>query len=98
LWPAETVLLNDSRASRGVQDVKLAPFIASKGVVSWHSIAGADEHIVELFTDAGVPIGAANAQTAPYTIPETSNAAWVRIAARRDGQSLSQSQLMRIRR
>lgn len=99
LWPSRYALSNpESLASRGSSESSLKPFVASTGVVSWPSIKGADEHIVELFDAAGVPVGAAKAQTSPFTIPPASSATWIRVAARKDGASLAESPLLRIQR
>jgi len=99
VWPAQNVRADTaSLASRGAAESPLKPFLASTGVLSWPSIKGADEHIVELYSDAGVPIGAAKAQVSPFTIPQGSNADWIRVVARKDGQSLAESPLMRIQR
>ena len=99
LWPTQYALAGEgSLTSRGSAESALKPFLASSGVVSWPSIKGADEHVVELFTDAGVPIGRAQPQASPFTIPQAAHAAWIRIAARKDGQALAESSLIRIPR
>ena len=97
-WLPEPVSYADeeSLVSRGTGERGIVPFVASNRVVSWPSVKAADEHVVELFNDAGVPIGSAKAETAPYTLPASPGATWFRIGARHDGRVLARSALLRI--
>jgi CHAT domain-containing protein len=97
-WPIrDSLVAGASLASRGAEDASIAPLIASN-TITWPAVTRADEHVVELFDDAGMPAGPERITTSPFTLPSTPQAAWVRVSARRAGQDVAHSPLMRVAR
>jgi CHAT domain-containing protein len=95
-WPAQdTITAGMTLASRGPSDAAITPLVAGK-VITWPSVTGADEHVVELFDEAGQPAGPERVAASPFTLPATPEASWIRVLARRGGQDLAHSALMRI--
>jgi CHAT domain-containing protein len=95
LMPARTLAIDShSLASRGAAVASLTPMIAGP-VVTWPAVAGVDEHVVQLFDDAGMPAGPERIAVSPFTLPKSA-ATWIRVAARRNGQDVAHSALMRV--
>jgi CHAT domain-containing protein len=96
-WPVRYPRLDrDARSDRGAGRSDLAPKVES-GELSWPSVAGADEHVVEIYDNNGLPVGAPTAATSPFALPPAESAGgWARIEARRHGERLSRSALVRV--
>ena len=97
-WPVRDSLASGtSLASRGAADATIAPLV-SGNTFTWPAVTGADEQVVELFDDAGMPAGPERISAPPFTLPATPHATWIRISARRAGQDVAHSALMRVAR
>jgi hypothetical protein len=92
-YPAATA---GPQAERGDARATLTPTIAG-GRITWPPIVGANEHIVELFDAAGLPVGSPSAAVSPLMVPNRTEGGWIRIEARRNGQLLARSTLIRLR-
>ena len=90
LWPARDVFANASLASRGTDEATLAPMVSGR-VISWPMVAGADEHVIQLFDEAGRPAGPERTAVSPFTVPQSPAAAWLRVSARRNGDTVARS-------
>jgi len=88
-WPAGPA------ADRGGARATLVPTISGHRV-SWSPVKGADEHRVELFDVAGVPIASPIAATPPFDLPAAATDGWLRVEARQHGQPLARSALIRV--
>lgn len=64
------------------------------GRLGWSPVEGADEHVVDMYDTAGVPVGAPVAATSPFVPPVSAAGGWVRIEARRHHQPLARSPLI----
>ena len=96
LWPARyTGLGAGMRADRGGTLAALATTVGG-GRVSWSPVVGADEHLVEMYDDAGVPAGTPIAATSPFVLPVGTAGHWIRIEARHQRQPLARSTLVRL--
>ena len=84
-----------SLGNRGVARVPFAPRV-NGGAVSWPLVAGADEHIVELYDEAGRPVGSPSAAASPFIPPAAAAGGWIRIEARQHGVPVSRSALIRL--
>ena len=85
----------NSLADRGSAHASFTP-VVSDGRVTWRPVAGADEHLAELFDAAGRPVGQPIAATPPFAVPNGVAGGWVRIEARQRGQRLARSALVRL--
>jgi CHAT domain-containing protein len=95
-WPERTAFINGhALASRGQPTAAIAPILAG-AAVTWTPVSGADEHVVEMFDESGVPAGTAEARVSPFTLPDANGVRWMRVVARRDGHTIAQSALMRV--
>jgi len=97
LWPADSYGDLSARTQRG-EAADTIRILVSRGSVSWPAVAAADEHAIELFNEAGLPAGTYATAVSPFTLPSTEDARWVRVIARRDGQAIAQSPLVRLTR
>jgi len=97
LWPADSYGDLSSPTERG-EAADTIRILVSRNSVSWPAVAAADEHAIELFDEAGLPAGSQAAAVSPFALPAARNARWVRVVARRDGQAIAQSPLVRVTR
>ncbi|MEO8678851.1 MAG: CHAT domain-containing protein [Vicinamibacterales bacterium] len=90
-WPSRYQLsTTGARADRGDAQLSFTPVIGN-GQVTWSPVAGADEHLVQVYDDAGVPVGAPTAATSPFVLPRTTAGGWLRIEARDHSQLITRS-------
>jgi hypothetical protein len=94
-WPADYPgSAAASRAGRAVTQPALAASVDGDRL-AWSPVPGADEHQVEVYDAAGLPVDAPVTATAPYVLPQTAGG-WVRINARHGGQTMPRSKLIRL--
>ena len=90
LWPARDMFANASLASRGTDAATLTPMVSGR-VVSWPMIAGADDHVIQMFDATGQPAGPERTAVSPFTVPQSPEASWLRVSARRNGETVAHS-------
>lgn len=83
----------DSTASRSAGDTAVAVTL-DNARLRWAAAPAADEYVVEMFDDAGRHVAAESVTATSFDVP-ANGAAWVRVDARRTGQPLARSALLR---
>jgi CHAT domain-containing protein len=68
------------------------------GRVIWSPLAAADEHFVEVYDEAGLPVGPPKAAASPFILPAAPGGGWIRIEARRRGRPIARSALISLAR
>jgi hypothetical protein len=90
-WPAWRLTWNAGGVStRGSQETVIHPVVGN-GRVVWMPVPTADEHVVEVFDTAGLPM-ATTVANPPYALPSATG--WVRIVATRYGHPVGASPLV----
>lgn len=90
-WPVSEVLSESgSLAARGADETSL-PASVSGRVVAWPMVAGADDHLIQMFDETGQPAGPERTAVSPFTVPASPAAKWLRVTARRNGQAMAHS-------
>ena len=79
-----------SQEDRGSARIALAAAI-DRDRLTWLQLPGADEHIVEIYDEAGLPVGSPQAATSPFAVPSTASGGWIRIEARDHGRPLTRA-------
>lgn len=95
-WPSTSYLAStDTSVTRGAEIAHLE-LGANGRAWSWRQVDGADEHQVTLFDESGQPVGPVHLASSTFVLPDSQKTSWIRVVARRDGQSLAESPLMRV--
>lgn len=95
-WPVRDVLADSgSLASRGVDETAFTPMVSGR-VVTWPMVAGADDHLIQMFDETGQPAGPERTASSPFTLPASPAASWLRVSARRNGQTVAHSQWIQV--
>ncbi|MDP3716358.1 MAG: CHAT domain-containing protein [Acidobacteriota bacterium] len=95
-WPAGSLgLQSGGEVDRGATGASIEPIVSHDRLV-WMPVPSADEHIVEVFDATGLPIGPATTTPSPFAIPATTADGWIRVEARRQGELLARSALVRL--